>query len=120
MSAVAAQLGPRFRVLGSGGAYVKWGLDPQEAKLRAGERPTSGDFGAEDPSHWGRLGVDDAAQPVPTIPGDYRGFYAGLVTSLREGAPPPVDAADAIAGLEIIEAARRSSAERRVVTLTTS
>jgi hypothetical protein len=34
-----------------------------------------------------------------------------------DAAPPPVTADDAIAGLEIVEAAYRSSAERRVVAL---
>jgi scyllo-inositol 2-dehydrogenase (NADP+) len=36
MSAVAAQTGPRFRVLGSRAAYVKYGLDVQEELLRTG------------------------------------------------------------------------------------
>ena len=34
MSAVAAQPGPRFRVLGSRAAYVKYGLDVQEESIR--------------------------------------------------------------------------------------
>jgi predicted dehydrogenase len=53
------------------------------------------------------LGVGDDARPVPTERGNYREFYVGVVRSLREGAPPPVDVADAIATLEIIERARR-------------
>jgi predicted dehydrogenase len=40
-----------------------------------------------------------------------------MVRALRDGAPLPVDPQDAIAGLEIVEAAQRSSAERRVVAL---
>jgi len=42
MSATAAQVGPRFRVLGYRAAFVKYGLDPQEAELRTGARPRSG------------------------------------------------------------------------------
>ena len=41
-SATTAQLGPRFRVLGSVAGYVKYGLDPQEADLRDGKRPGRG------------------------------------------------------------------------------
>ncbi|MEV4196191.1 Gfo/Idh/MocA family protein, partial [Streptomyces toxytricini] len=41
VSATAAQLGPRFRVLGSRAGFVKYGLDPQEAALREGHRPGS-------------------------------------------------------------------------------
>jgi predicted dehydrogenase len=43
---------------------------------------------------------------VRSEPGAYQQFYAGVVASLRDGAPPPVDPEDAVAGLEIIEAAR--------------
>src|SRR5262245_52620685 len=39
MSALDAQAGPRFRVLGDGGAYVKFGLDIQEEELRGGAIP---------------------------------------------------------------------------------
>lgn len=41
VSATTAQLGPRFRVLGSKAGYVKHGLDPQEAALRDGVRPSA-------------------------------------------------------------------------------
>ena len=116
ISAVAAQPGPRFRLLGTAGAYVKHGLDVQEEALRAGERPGPG-WGEEPPERWGLLGVEPEARPVPTEPGDYRGFYAGVVASLRDGAPPPVDPAEAIAALDVIEAARQAAAERTVVAL---
>ncbi len=115
MSSVAADDEGRFRVLGSRAAYVKTGLDVQEAVLRAGGRPGSADWGEEPPERWGRLGAGDAWEPVPTERGDYPAFYAAIAAALRDGAPPPVDPADAVAVLEIIEAARRSAAERTVV-----
>jgi len=40
-----------------------------------------------------------------------------VVTSLRDGGPPPVDPRDAVSGLEIIAAAQRSAAEARYVDL---
>jgi scyllo-inositol 2-dehydrogenase (NADP+) len=113
MSAVAAQPGPRLRVLGSRGAYVKWGMDVQEEALRGGARPGAG-WGEEPEPRWGTLGADEDVRPVPTEPGDYPAFYRGVAAALREGAPPPVDPADAVAALEVIEAARRSAAEGRV------
>ena len=61
MSSVAAQAAPRMRVLGSAAAYTKYGLDVQEAALRAGARPGPG-WGEELPEHWGRLGTDDDAR----------------------------------------------------------
>ena len=53
---VAAQAGPRFRVLGTSAAYVKWGLDVQEAALRAGADPRDPGFGEEPQEAWGTLG----------------------------------------------------------------
>ena len=107
-SVVAAQNGPRFRVLGSRAAYTKFGMDVQEEALKRGERPDAPDWGAEPRERWGRLGVGDDTVEVPTVRGAYQDFYAGVVRSLRDGTAPPVEPSDAIATLEIIEAARAS------------
>jgi scyllo-inositol 2-dehydrogenase (NADP+) len=108
-SVLVAQSGPRLRVLGDRAAYTKVAADVQEDALRRGERPDAMTWGVEPPEQYGLLGVGDHARPVPTERGDYRGFYRGVVDSLRDGAPPPVDPNDAIASLEVIEAARRSA-----------
>lgn len=115
MSAVAAHLGPRFRMLGSRAAYVKWGMDPQEAKLRSGQSPDRPGFGDDPRESWGELGAEDEFTPVPTEAGAYRRFYEGLVDALRAIAPVPVDPHDAVATLAIIETAQRSAAEQRVI-----
>jgi predicted dehydrogenase len=116
-SHTAAQLGPRMRVLGSRAAYVKWGLDPQEAPLRVGQRPGGPEWGREPPERWGRLGAGDELEPVETEAGAYQRFYEGVVAALREGAPPPVSAREAIEVLEVLEAARESARSGRVVQL---
>jgi len=116
-SAVAAARGPRFRVLGSQAAYTKHGLDVQEEALKRGERPGKPGWGEEPAECWGRVSAGDRDQPVQTAPGAYQRFYAAVVAALRTGARPPVDPVDAVAGLEIIEAARRSAAEAQVVAL---
>jgi predicted dehydrogenase len=113
-SMVAARPGPRLRVLGSRAAYIKHGLDVQEAALRAGEPPDAPGFGREPRERWGVLGTEEAAQPLETEPGRYLAFYEGMVAAIRGGAPPPVALSDAIVGLEVIEAAR-ASAERAAV-----
>jgi predicted dehydrogenase len=116
MSATAAQAGPRFRVLGSHAGFVKYGMDPQEAALRAGQRPaTDQPWGVEGPDAWGRLGTDTSSRPVETLAGDYGGFYAQLAAALRGEAPVPVDPRDAVATLTVLEAAARSSATRTIV-----
>jgi predicted dehydrogenase len=108
MSALAGQLGPRFRVLGDRAAFVKHGLDVQEEALRAGRKPDEPGWGEEPPEGWGRLGVDGDLREVQTEPGNYRAFYEGVAASLG-GAPPPVDPADAVTVLELLEEARAAS-----------
>ncbi|GIG62214.1 oxidoreductase [Longispora fulva] len=115
-SAITAQVGPRLRVLGDAAGYVKYGLDPQENALRAGLLPGPG-WGVEPEGAWGLLGVDGAAKPVPTEPGDYPAFYRGVLGALRGEGPGPVDPRDAVATLTVLEAARRSSAEGVTVRL---
>jgi predicted dehydrogenase len=109
MSAVVAQLGPRMRVLGDRAGYTKYGLDVQEAALRAGGLPGQQGWGDEPPHQWGRVGVDGELREVRTEPGCYQRFYSGVVTALREGVPMPVDPADSVTVLEILEAARASA-----------
>jgi scyllo-inositol 2-dehydrogenase (NADP+) len=117
MSAVAAQLGPRFRVLGRHAAYVKYGLDVQEELLQAGRRPDDPLWGREPEDRWGLLGAGDELRRIPTVPGAYQRFYEDVALALREGAPPPVDPDGVVAGLKVLDAARESAAERRFVDL---
>ncbi|MFB6958533.1 Gfo/Idh/MocA family oxidoreductase [Streptomyces sp. NPDC056309] len=122
VSATAAQLGPRFRVLGSQAGYVKYGLDPQEAALREGTRPGTEGWGAEDEALWGRIGSGESpltggGRPVPTLPGDYPAYYAAVTAALRGGAPNPVTAREAADALDVLEAARRSARDGVAVRL---
>jgi predicted dehydrogenase len=107
MSAVAADLGPRLRVLGDRAAYVKHGLDPQEEALRAGARPDEPGWGEEPEASWGRVGAGDDWRPVRTEAGAYVRFYAGVAEALRDGTPPPVDPGEAVAVLELLDEALR-------------
>lgn len=115
-SALAAQPGPRLRVLGRRAAYVKVDIDGQEAALVAGGRPDRPDWGVEAEARWGRLEVNGQTRPVPSEPGAYQRYYAAVVAALRDGGPPPVDPGDAVSGLQIIAAAQRSAAESRTET----
>jgi scyllo-inositol 2-dehydrogenase (NADP+) len=105
-SVFVADPGPRFRVLGDRAAYVKHGLDVQEKALRAGRSPAEPGFGEEPRERWGRLVTGEERREVPTEPGSYSSFYAGVAASLRDGAPPPVDPHDAVAVLELLDEAR--------------
>ncbi|MFB7616421.1 Gfo/Idh/MocA family oxidoreductase [Kitasatospora sp. NPDC056181] len=120
-SAITPLAGPRLRVLGDTAGYVKSGMDPQEADLRAGRRPDGRDgltWGADRPALYGTLGTDESATPIPTDPGDYPAFYVGVAAALaRPGTPPPVDPRDAVATLAVLEAARTSAATGTTVRL---
>ncbi|MFF5971765.1 Gfo/Idh/MocA family oxidoreductase [Streptomyces sp. NPDC012769] len=123
VSATTAQLGPRFRVLGSGAGYVKYGLDPQEAALREGLRPTPGAvWGREPEDLWGRVGAGESpltggGTPVETLPGDYPAYYAAVAAALRGTGENPVTAYEAAAALDVLEAARVSARDGVAVAL---
>jgi scyllo-inositol 2-dehydrogenase (NADP+) len=117
MTAVAAQTAARFRVLGDRTAYVKYGEDVQEEQLRSGLRPGDPGFGDEPEDRWGVLGTGGDVRPVPTIRGAYGRFYEGVAAALRGEAPPPVEPDEAVAALKVLDAARTSAAENRIVEL---
>jgi scyllo-inositol 2-dehydrogenase (NADP+) len=110
MSSVSAEPGPRMKLLGSAGAYTKWERDVQEAALRCGKRPTEAGWGEEPQYHWGVLNRGNASELVPTKPGSYQRFYSQVELSLRVGAPPPVDPAETLAYLDVIEMAQQCAA----------
>lgn len=103
MSRAAGLDGPRFRVLGAEGAYRVYGLDPQENQLRAGASPTDAGFGID--GQVATVGRGSDTTEVPSVPGRYADFYAGVAASMLEGAPAPVDARDALEVVRIIERA---------------
>ncbi|WP_111497876.1 Gfo/Idh/MocA family oxidoreductase [Marinobacter bohaiensis] len=117
MSSVAAQSGPRFRVLGSRAAYTSFGMDGQENALKAGARPNQPDWREVVEDGQGYLTAGSEERPVHNDPGAYRRYYEAVAVAVQNGTRPPVNAADAADGLEIIAAAQRSSAERKVVHL---
>jgi len=105
MSALSADLGPRFRVLGDQAAYTTYGLDVQEEQLRDGIGPRDPGYGVTPPEAYGLLGVPGKARPHRTEPGRYQDFYPGVAAAIRGQAPPPVTLDDAVTTLEVIETA---------------
>ncbi|MGH2680204.1 MAG: Gfo/Idh/MocA family oxidoreductase [Actinomycetota bacterium] len=108
-SVLAAAPGPRFRLLGARGTFEKYGMDVQEDALAAGGLPGEERWGREPEGAWGSLSTGDGVEIVESRPGAYETYYAGVAEAMRSGAGPPVDPRDAIAGLEVLEAARESA-----------
>jgi predicted dehydrogenase len=117
MSKVAAQRGPRFRVLGERAAFTKHGHDGQEPAMAAGGVPGCAGWGEDPPERWGLVGEDGATRSVPTEAGSYPRFYEAVAAAVGRAAPVPVDPADAVAVLDLIEAARASAERGEVVQL---
>jgi predicted dehydrogenase len=111
MNMLCAQQGPRFRLLGSEGAYTKHGIDPQEPYIVAGGSPLDAEYGVEDPDWAGVLGRDGHLDRLPTERGGYPEFYRILAEKISDGGaasalPVPVDPAGPVAVLRLIEQAR--------------
>ncbi|WP_249028216.1 Gfo/Idh/MocA family protein [Rathayibacter tritici] len=111
MSRVARATGPRFRVLGTRGAFSVDGLDPQENALRTGgARPDDLGFGEVAPESWGVLVDDSGSRRVPSERGRYSALWEQVARSLREGAAPPVDVLEAREVVAVIERAHALAA----------
>ncbi|WP_458108259.1 Gfo/Idh/MocA family oxidoreductase [Arthrobacter sp. R3-55] len=103
--------GPRFRVLGTEGGFVKFGTDPQEPHVLAGGLPTDAEYGVEPAQNHGTLERNGQRTAVPTERGAYPEFYRILADKLDDGGaasalPLPVDPAGSVAVLKLIEQAR--------------
>ena len=103
MSCLTADPGPRFRLLGDRATFTKYGLDPQEAGLAAGDGPGTELYGFEPDEQWGTLSIGTETTAVRPERGDYPAFYRELAQALQFGAPLPVDSAGPLAVLEILE-----------------
>lgn len=107
---------PRFAAHGSGGSWIKYGLDAQENQLRAGLLPGAPDWG-RDPRpghlHLGGGRIEDHAVP----PGDYRIYYAAVRDALVAQAPNPVTPAQAVATMAVLETGVEAARAGRMLEL---
>ena len=128
---LAADPSPRFLVNGTNGTYRKYGVDPQEPTLvNTGRRPPI--LGSPEPwlpepeTAWGTLTLcrdlsqptDLTRSPLPTIPGDYRLFYANVRDTILGKATLAVTPEDAFRTLRILDLARQSHQERQTLPVT--
>jgi predicted dehydrogenase len=119
MSHLAAEASLRYVLHGTGGSYIKHGLDAQEGQSKAGLRPGDPDWGL-DPSP-GVLTKQIDGQTLRTTPpperGAYPAFYAAVRDAILGKGPPPVPADQALTVMRILDAGLRSAPEGREVSL---
>jgi len=106
--------GPRFVLHGTRASFVKGSTDPQDEQLRAGMSPDAPGFGVEPESAWGELCLADGQRRrLPTLPGDYRGFYENVRDVLHGRAELAVKPEQAWQTTRLIELIRESSSQGR-------
>ncbi|MFC7367371.1 oxidoreductase [Vreelandella zhaodongensis] len=119
--ALIAEPTPRFRIHGTKGSYLKYGLDPQEDRLKAGETPTPA-WGDDSPGTLTlREGETEDAPLIrhehDTQAGDYLAYYQGVSAAIRNNTPLPVDIDDALRSMTLLEAGLDSHRQRRWIPL---
>jgi predicted dehydrogenase len=105
---------------GTGGSFIKYGMDPQEEILRSPKAPDGHDWGAEwgedKKELWGTLTrVNEAPRKIKTERGDYRGFYANVRDAIEKKAALDVTPDQALRTMRALLLAHKSSREGRVV-----
>jgi predicted dehydrogenase len=111
--------GPRFRVTGTTGTYIVDGIDGQEALLKAGRSPAAlGERWGVEPEHaWGRLYRGATGAPVRSERGAWDEYYPAFAAAVRGTGPLPVDPADSVRAMEVLDAARVSATTGETVKL---
>jgi scyllo-inositol 2-dehydrogenase (NADP+) len=116
-SYLVKEAGPRYMLHGTNGSFIKSGSDPQEEDLKKGVLPIGSDWGKEAPFNWGILnisiGENEERKQIQTIPGNYMGYYDNIYNALTIGETLIVKAEQGLEVIRIIEAAYKSSAEKR-------
>lgn len=118
------KIGPRFIIEGSEATYTKFGIDPQEACLKAGMMPDTTNWGEEDPEFFGKLesinGSDNKNRIITTEPGNYMRFYDNVYEVLVKNKPMEVGAGDARDVIFIIEKAFESNHKKQLIKINTA
>ena len=106
----------RFQLQGESGAYIKYGLDPQEQQLKDGVEVNGPQFGRENESDYGVLTCqvnDLTPEPVTTSVGDYAAFYRELASAISNDTPVPVPPREIVDVMRVLSLAQQSSDEGR-------
>jgi len=114
----------RFKVRGTRGTFIKYGLDTQEDQLKVLLKPNdifAADFGTEPTEIWGtveNIGADGSIEKStwPSIEqGGYVNLFRNLAAVIRDGAEQDIKWEESVSVIEMVELAHQSSKERRTL-----
>ena len=118
-SLLVREPGPRYILHGTHGSFLKWGIDPQEEALKQGKNPNDPDWGKEPKEWWGLLHREgdnsQVREQYETLPGNYNAYYDNIFESIALGKELSVIPEEALRVIQIIEAAKKSSAEQKTI-----
>jgi predicted dehydrogenase len=110
-----------YMLHGMKGSFLQHRSDMQEQKLMEGKKPSMETWCPAPPEPDGILHTEINGELVKkqttSSPGNYIGYYDDVYKAITGKGPNPVPAADGLRTIRIIEAALKSSAEGRVVSL---
>ncbi|HCE57398.1 MAG TPA: oxidoreductase [Prolixibacteraceae bacterium] len=113
--------GPRYIIHGEMGSFFKFGIDPQEEMLKAGNLPEGEKWGIESADLWGTLyyseNENSLNEKIETVQGNYHSFYNNVFETVRNGTELMVKPEETIEVLKILEACLLSNREKRTIML---
>lgn len=114
LSSMSAIDKPRFKIYGDRATFIKYGLDPQEEAMRAGQIDTA--INRED--SYGQLNDGTTETVIPTVPGRWRSYYENVRDAVNGEAELAVKATEVQRVMVVLDAAFRSAASGQVVPIT--
>jgi scyllo-inositol 2-dehydrogenase (NADP+) len=110
------EMGPRYMMHGTKGSFIKYGEDPQEELLKAGNLPVGPDWGKEPESQFGLIHTEIdgkiTREKYPSVQGGFGAYYKNLYLTIREGAPLSVSPIHGYNVIRMIELAFESSVKQ--------
>ena len=111
--------GPRYMIQGKKGSFIKYGEDPQEEKLKAGELPVGNDCGKEPESSYGILHTEINGKverkSVPSRKGNYGKYYKNIHETIINNAPLAEKPEHGYNTIRIIQLALESSQQKKTL-----
>lgn len=102
-SMLVETLGPKIKIEGTKGSFIKYGVDPQEAQLINGLSPKASNYGIDNENQRAELTIDGSTNKINLPKGSYLDFYNNVADVILNNALPLVESEEALEVMRIIE-----------------